>query len=146
MYRGDPSIDVCMRRDALSASVDGNTIRIEWSGSKDQLETAFESPVRNQYSPADIDIAYRMQPSRHPAASGGVLSLTDAMTGTYLFEVNMSPSSIKELVQAADDGYVVEMRHDDETIATVLKETLLVYGADGTLIRERSLIPDHVEI
>lgn len=135
-----------MRRDALSANVDGDTIRIEWSGSKDQLKAAFESPVRNQYSPADIDIAYRMQPSRHPAASGGVLSLTDAMTGTYLFEVNVSPSTIEELVQAADDGYVVELCHDDETTATVPKETLLVYGADGTLLRERSVIPDSVEI
>lgn len=136
-----------MRRDSLSASVDGETIQIEWSGSKDQLKAAFESLVRDQYSPTDIDIAYRMQqPSHHPAASGGVLSLTDALTGTYLFEVTVSPSSIEELVQTADDGYVVKLRYNDKTIATVPKETLLIYGADGTLLRERSLIPDSVEI
>lgn len=135
-----------MRRNSLSASVDGETLRIEWTGSESQLKTVFECPVRDRYTAADIDIAYRMQPSRFPAASGGVLSLTDAMTGTYLFEINVSTSLIEKLVQTADDGYVVKLCYDDETIATVPKETLLVYGADGILLRERSLIPDSVEI
>jgi len=136
----------CMRRDTLSASVSGDTLRIEWTGSADELKAAFESPARDQYTPDEIDLSYRVQPTDYPAATGGVLSLTDAMTGTYLLELNVSPSRIDELTQTADGGYVVELRHDDEPIATFPKDTLLVYSADGTLLRERSLIPDSLEI
>lgn len=156
-----------MHRDKLSARVGDiewfdtgqqpskPTFIITFDGPASDLRSRFQRPGSEQYTPADIDIFYRPHPSARPAASSGVLGLSDGMTGDYLLELNLGSDVIETLVaavrqyaSAAEAGprYSVELWAGDHQLGTFDKETLLVFNADGELVRQRSLPPDGLEI
>lgn len=128
---------------------------INYDGSEEDLKDRFLKPDSTGYPPEELDIFYRHRSSDHSAASGGVFSVSDRVTGSYLFEVTVPPELIEKFVHAmhryaaaVDDHprYEVQLRAKSRQIARVEKEVFLVYGSDGTLLRPRSLIPDGIEI
>jgi hypothetical protein len=46
----------------------------------------------------------------------------------------------------ADPRYAIDVRASGQEVGSFEKELFLVYGADGTLLRRRSLIPEGIEI
>lgn len=156
-----------MRRENLSADIenvdwvdteqqpDQPCFTIEFDGPEEELRDRFRKPDNSGYTPDDLDIFYRLQKSDHPSVTGGVFSISDSLTGELLIEINASPDLIEKFVYAVrqyastvdeDIRFEVRIRVQDQQVAVFDKETLLVYGADGTLLRRRSLIPDGIEI
>lgn len=102
-----------------------------------------------------IDVTYRIRD-----ASGtdvmGVLAVTDRVTGEYILELDVGADSIFAVTAEASDrverdgtgGYrlVIETDDGERLEATYDKSTLLVYGENGDILRDRSLIPSGVEI
>lgn len=99
-------------------------------------------------SAEDIDVAYRQTPTDEP----GVLSVTDRLTGEYIFEAPLDAAALRELVTTAaareedERDYTLRIDPGDGQDFVFEKSTLLVYDADGNLDRERSLIPGGVEL
>jgi hypothetical protein len=127
---------------------------IEFDGTVDTLKDWFQGHDNRSYTPDDIDLFYRLQQSDHAAATGGVLGVTDTVTGTYVLEVNIAPdviekfvSAVREYAASADEEtrYTVELWAGGQQVGAFDKETLLIYGTDGALLRHRSLIPDSIE-
>jgi hypothetical protein len=98
----------------------------------------------------ELDAAFRLQtPADDPEATG-VFSLTRRLTGEYLLEGNADAESLLAVVDAArdndDERYRIRIERPNVDPITYEKETLLVYDADGSLLRHRSLIPSGVEL
>jgi len=96
---------------------------------------------------SDIDVAFR----HRVEDDSGVLSVTDRVTGEFVFEVDASVDRIEALVDVAqrrdgDGQYEVRLTDTDSKSLVYDKQTLLVYDHDGSLLRERSLIPGSVEL
>lgn len=130
-------------------------LTIQYDGPTASLKDAFRHPDETGYTPDQLDIFYRQQSSPHAADTGGTVSITDRITGDYLLEVSAASDLVDRLVYAARtyadsvgtrSQYVVALRTADQSIASFEKQTLLVYDADGVLLRECSLIPNSVEI
>jgi hypothetical protein len=150
-----------MRRDYFTLDVDGvdgadsdrPAISIAYEGPAEQLEERLHKG--DSILEADeIDVAYRLQDEIDDDPDG-VLAVADRVTGEYVFELNAAAEAVFEFVDAArefgDAGesegrYRVVVENDGEQLATYDKSTLLVYDADGTLLRSRSLIPSGVEL
>lgn len=100
-----------------------------------------------------IDVTYRLQTAPDGGDPSGVLSIADRLTGEFVLEASLEPDAVKSLVRTAkrSDGedersYRVRIT-DGEGKSTVYdKETFLVYDADGSLMRNESLIPGGVEL
>jgi hypothetical protein len=139
-----------MRRDYFTVDIrhdDGiPTLEIEYDGPSGELRESLTTPAGTPVEAGDLDVAFRHQ----RASDGGVLSVTDRLTGEYIFEVEVLVPPIDDLVEAAGshdgDGEYGLRLTDDETSRTYEKRTLLVYDPDGELLRGRSLIPGGVEL
>jgi len=151
-----------MRRDYFTLTVDGVAgseptqpiVTIAYEGPTEQLESQLEkgSAVLDE---EEIDVAYRLQNSLEGDEPTGVVAIADRVTGEYVFELNAEADDVFEFIDAArefgdegdtEDRYRIVIETDEETLATYDKSTLLVYDADGNLLRSRSLIPSGVEI
>ncbi len=143
-----------MRRDYFTLTVrprtgDGDSspeLVVTYEGPSDAFGSRVSS-TDNGLTGADVDVAFRYQAD----SRDGVLSVTNRLTGEYILEVNTDIDSIEELVGAAraypdDSSYVIRIERAEQSTITWEKETLLVYDADGNLVRERSLIPSGVEL
>lgn len=134
-----------MRRDYFTVDIrhgEGSPrLSIEYDGPSGELRESLATVEAD-----DIDVAFRHQPD----GDGGVLSVTDRLTGEYIFEVEVAAASIAELVEAAgrhEDGeYQLRLTDGDGKSRVYEKGTLLVYDHDGELLRGRSLIPGSVEL
>ncbi|MFB6137065.1 MAG: DUF5793 family protein [Halobacteriaceae archaeon] len=122
---------------------------------RDRLDTAEDGTLRT----GQIDVSFRLVGSIDDAA--GVLGVTDRLTGDFVLEADIDEpgadgADVLHFVRAArrygdvgdaEDGrYTLRLDADDEVLATYEKRTLLVYDADGDLLRDHSLIPGGVEL
>ncbi|MFC7077599.1 DUF5793 family protein [Haloarcula halophila] len=140
-----------MRRDYFtvdieSESPDGTpTVRIDYDGPDGELRERLTTGA-DVLDASEIDVTFRRQPD----ASTGVLSLTNRLTGEYVLEANATTELVDSLIEAAEDRedghYEVRLTDSTGKSRVYEKRTLLVYDHDGSLLRQRSLIPGGVEL
>lgn len=137
---GDP------RKPVLSIRFEGDASTL-----RDRLVDSTDEPLDAR----DIDITVRLHGSPDDRDADGVVAVTNRITGEYVFELNIGVGEILTFITAArrygertEDTarYCARMTADDEEIVAYEKRTLLVYGSDGELLRQHSLIPSGVEI
>jgi hypothetical protein len=117
------------------------TLSIAYDGPSGELRDRLASAGDSE----ELDVAYRYQSD----ADTGVLSLTDRLTGEFVFEVTAPVERVHGLVNAAENGdgeYEVRVTDGDGKSLVYEKQALLVYDHDGSLLRQRSLIPGSVEL
>lgn len=138
MRREDFTIDVdCEETPQLQVTFEGNPETLqERLGGEDGLAAD------------EIDVAYRQTGTDDP----GVLSVTDRLTGEFVFEAPCPSDGLQRLVETVNDRaeedrqYTLRIDPGDGDDVTFQKEMLLVYDATGGLDREHSLIPGGVEL
>ncbi|MBV0923161.1 hypothetical protein KTS45_03015 [Halomicroarcula limicola] len=141
-----------MRRDHFTVDVESEhdgtpTISIDYDGPADGLRERLTTGTDGTLDAGEIDVVFRRQAD----SDGGVLSLTNRLTGEFVLEVPADTDDVTALVSAAegreDDGrYEVRLTDSDGESLVYEKRTLLVYDHDGSLLRQRSLIPGGVEL
>ncbi|WP_181687199.1 DUF5793 family protein [Halorhabdus salina] len=121
---------------------DRPTVRITYAGSTALLRERLQDPDDKSLDDDELDVAFRLQDDNR-----GVLSIADRHTGAFVFELETDLEAVDRIVEAAEDVecYRIAIVTDADTW-TYDKETLLVYGADGQLLRAASLIPGSVEL
>jgi len=129
---------------------------IDFDGPKETLTERLTDPEGNLLEASETDVTFRLQDSLDDPDATGVVSVTDRITGDFLLELNEDADDVLRFVRAAreygqstdaDGGrYSVVIRIDGETLATYSKSTFLVYDANGSLLRSKSLIPSGVEL
>ncbi|MEF8789943.1 MAG: DUF5793 family protein [Haloarculaceae archaeon] len=131
------------------------TVVIDFDGPEDQLTDRLTDESGALLDGGDLDVSYRLHGPVDDPDTGGVVAVTDRVTGDFVLELNADAGDVTRFVDAAraygkdtDDGkrYRVELAIDGEPFATYEKSTLLVYDADGGLLRGHSLIPSGVEL
>lgn len=129
-------------------------LEMQIDGPKEMVVKRLQAPDEDPYEPQNIDVFYRHQAVEPPVESG-VLSLADRLTGAYILEIPTSPHLIEKLVYAvqqygkrreASPQFEMKIQIEDRQLASFSKDTLLIYGTDDVLLRERSLIPSGIEI
>jgi hypothetical protein len=140
--------------DAGATHSDRPTLVIQFDGSSDHLYEELTARLRENTSAEDIEVSFRFLGDGDDAETG-VLALTDRVTGDYILECDGDPRTIQELIRAVREDteyidesaqYTVQIRSTTDRLTHFAKELLLVYDADGTLLRHRSLIPSDIEI
>lgn len=147
-----------MRRDHFTveaesldpAGADCPTLDIVYDGPKETL-TAQLTEGGELISAADIDAAFRFQEEHGVEDATGVCSLTHRVTGEYLLEFNAGAATVLGLVDAAREDsdeatYRIRINRNDDTPIVYDLDSLLVYDAEGNLLRQHSLIPSGVEL
>lgn len=126
---------------------EATTLRSELATSTETDDSTIE--------PRGIDITVRLHGSPDDHRADGVVAVTDRVTGEYILELNVDAEDVLTFITAArrygeqTDGaarYAVHLVAADGEAAMFEKQTLLVYGDDGELLRQYSLIPSGVEI
>jgi len=128
----------------IDCAEDGPDLRDRLTGPGDELLDADET-----------DVALRLQGPVDTDATG-VVSVTDRVTGDFVLELNVDADDVLTFITAArrygeqtsdDDGrYDVTIRIDGDHLVAYEKQTFLVYDEEGSLLRQRSLIPGGVEL
>jgi hypothetical protein len=132
-------------------------VRIDFHGPSGVLEQQLSDPSGSYLDAGETDVAFRLQDPVDESDATGVVSVTNRITGDFVFELNESADDVLTFIRAAreygrnaadaDDGRDrVEVRIDGEEAVVYEKETFLVYDADGNLLRSHSLIPSGVEL
>lgn len=131
------------------------TVVIDFDGPDEQLTDRLTDESGDVLGASELDVSYRLHGPVDDADSEGVVAVTNRVTGDFVLELNADAGDVTRFVDAAraygkdtDDGrrYRVEVAIGGEPFATYEKSTLLVYDADGGLLRGRSLIPSGVEL
>lgn len=153
-----------MRRDYFDLSVervDGETdpgkplVRIDFHGPEGLLRDRLSDAEGRLLPAEETDVAFRLQDSMDERDSAGVVAVTNRVTGDFVLELNEDAEDVLEFIGAAraygdaaddDGGYRVVITVDGEDLVTYDKRTLLVYDAEGNLLRSESLIPSGVEL
>jgi len=149
-----------MRRDHFTvvsesldpAAAEKPTLDIQYDGPEETLTGQLTERGDDLVEASHIDAAFRLQEDPDSDDAEGVFSLTHRITGEYLLECNAAVDAILSLVTAArdaaedDDSYRIRIHREDGEPITFDLDALLVYGADGDLLRKRSLIPSGVEL
>lgn len=123
------------------------TLAIAFDGALAELQEALTDDA-GEPLPADaIDVTCRLQDDEDATC---VVGLTHRLTGEFLLEVNAAAADVLDVVEAArrgeeDGSYRVRVTTADGEYVYDM-ETLLVYDADGSLLRRQSLIPSGVEL
>lgn len=146
-----------MRRDYLTVHVDTGgdepggdrppVLRIELDCPAEAVPAEVRDLERSSLSGEDLDVALR----RDETDDEAVLSVARRLTGEFLLEANVAVATTEDLVAAALDHpgearYLVTVAGADLDPIEFEKRTLLVYDADGNLLRDASLIPSGVEL
>lgn len=142
-----------MRRDNFTVDIDSEpddgtpTISIDYDGPSGTLRERLTTTTDGTLNADEIDVTFR----RQAGADSGVLSLTNRLTGEFILEVVADTEAMQALVSAAErhdaDGeFEVRLTDGDGKSLVYEKRTLLVYDHDGSLLRQRSLIPGGVEL
>jgi hypothetical protein len=128
---------------------------IDFDGPKETLTDRLTGPDGDLLDASETDVTFRLQDPLDDPDATGVVSVTDRITGEFLLELNEDADDVLRFVRAAreygqstdDSGrYSVVIRIDGDTVATYSKSTFLVYDANGSLLRSKSLIPSGVEL
>jgi hypothetical protein len=149
-----------MRRDHFTVvtesldpeEADRPTLDIEYDGPEETLTAQLTETAEEIVDADHIDAAFRFQDEKDSDDATGVFSLTHRITGEYLLECNADIEDILSLVTAAreatedDASYRIRIHREDGEPITFDLDALLVYGADGDLLRQHSLIPSGVEL
>ena len=131
------------------------TVAIDFDGPDEQLTDRLTDESGDVLEAGDLDVSYRLHGPVDDDDTEGVVAVTDRVTGDFVLELNADAADVTRFVDAAraygkdtDDGkrYRVELSIDGEPFAAYEKSTLLVYDADGGLLRGHSLIPSGVEL
>jgi VCBS repeat-containing protein len=141
-----------MRRDyftvdiqASAADNDDPLIEIVYDGPTGALRERLSKVDGGTLDGEDIDVTFRRQPE-----TDGVLSLTNRLTGEYVFEATAPTADIDALVSTAeaqeDPQFTVRLTDGEGESRAYELRTLLVYDPDGSLLRGQSLIPGGVEL
>lgn len=129
--------------------VDKPEIIIEFDGPEADLRAALRDDADEQLPADALDVTCRLLEDGEDSSC--VVGLTHRLTGEFLLEVNADAAALLEVVDTAranedeDASYRVRIESEDDAVVFD-KETLLVYDADGNLLRGRSLIPSGVEL
>ncbi|MUV86755.1 hypothetical protein GJ631_09295 [Natronomonas sp. CBA1123] len=151
-----------MRRDYFTLTVDGMdaddpqrpVVTITYEGPVGQLESRL-TKADSVLESDEIDVAFRLKEPLDSDEANGVVAIADRVTGEYVFELNATAGDVFSFVEAArefgqrsdsESRYRIVLETEDEHLATYDKSTLLVYDADGDLLRGQSLIPSGVEL
>lgn len=156
-----------MRRESLTLKVSGvawveedrdprrPTLTVEFDGDPDALEARLRDAIGDPLAAGSIDLAVRLHGLPDDPDARGVVAVADRVTGEYALEVDTVAADLLTFLEAARrygeqtgeaEHYQVRFIADGETVARFEKRTLLVYGPDGQLLRQHSLIPNGVEI
>jgi hypothetical protein len=128
---------------------------IDFDGPKETLTDRLTGADGDLLDASETDVTFRLQDSLDDPDATGVVSVTDRITGEFLLELNEDAEDVLRFVRAAreygqstgDTGrYAVTLRIDGEPLTTYSKSTFLVYDANGSLLRSKSLIPSGVEL
>jgi len=128
---------------------------IDFDGPKETLTDRLTGPDGDLLDASETDVTFRLQDPLDDPDAMGVVGVTDRITGDFLLELNEDADDVLRFVRAAreygqstdDTGrYSVVIRIDGDTVATYSKSTFLVYDANGSLLRSKSLIPSGVEL
>ncbi|WP_338738869.1 DUF5793 family protein [Haloplanus salilacus] len=128
---------------------------IDFDGPKETLTERLTGADGDLLDASETDVTFRLQDSLDDPDATGVVGVTDRITGDFLLELNEDASDVLRFVRAAreygkstgDTGqYAVTLRIDGEPLTTYSKSTFLVYDANGSLLRSKSLIPSGVEL
>lgn len=138
--------DATPRRPTVTLAFDGDP-----SALRERLLGAADEPATG----ADADLTVRLQRSADSGEAEAVVALTHRLTGDYILELTADPERVLAFTRAArrygettDDGpeFRARLTARGEELAVFEKDTLLVYGPDGELLRQHSLIPSGVEL
>lgn len=148
-----------MRRDHFTvetesldpADEESPTLDIQYNGPKESLTEQLTDETGAQIPPEDIDVAFRFQDDRESEDPKGVCSLTHRVTGEYLLEFGAKGTDILELVDGAREEndearYRIWINRAEDSSIVYDLDALLVYDAEGNLLRQHSLIPSGVEL
>ena len=131
------------------------TLTIGFEGDPGQLRDRLRGPEGSGTTASEADLAVRLQRSADSGEAEAIVALTYRLTGDYILEVTADPETVLAFTKAArrygesaDGGpkYRARLVAGGEELAVFEKETLLVYGPDGELLRQHSLIPGGVEL
>jgi hypothetical protein len=128
-------------------------VRIDFHGPKELLVERLTGSDGELLSASETDVAFRLVDGEN---DGGVVGVTNRVTGDFVLELNESTEDVFRFIRAAreygrtadvDDGrYRVEISLDGDDLVAYEKQTFLVYDAEGNLLRSESLIPSGVEL
>ena len=149
-----------MRRDHFTVDIgDGDSadkpmLSIAYDGPRKTLTSQLTDIDEELVSAADIDAAFRLLDDLDADDATGVFSLSHRLTGEYLLEVNLSAAELLTFISRARDGgedddetsYLVHIERENDDAIVYEMSSLLVYDADGELLRKQSLIPSGVEL
>ncbi len=130
-------------------------VRIDFHGAKDLLRDRLTGTEDELLDAGETDVAFRLQNPINDADAHGVVGVTNRITGDFVLELNEDAENVLTFIRAArdygkssdgDGRYRVEISVDGEPLVTYEKTTFLVYDADGSLLRSKSLIPSGVEL
>jgi len=125
------------------------------SEAETDLRDRLTAPGGDLLEAEQTDVAYRLLGPVDDPETGGVVSVTDRVTGDFVLELNEDADDVLRFIRAArrygehtdgDGEYRVVIRDGDEDIVTYEKNTFLVYNETGELLRQHSLIPSGVEL
>ena len=131
------------------------TVNIAFEGPKEELRQRLTGPNDELLSATETDAAFRLKGPVDDPETTGVVSVTNRVTGDFVLELNEDAGDVLRFITAArrfgqagdDDGrYEVHITVDDEELVAYDKRTFLVYDAEGSLLRQHSLIPSGVEL
>lgn len=156
-----------MRRDYFTLDVRGidwveqggppatPTVIVDFQGPSDELETRITGFDGELLSAGQTDVTLRLQGDLNEEGTTGVVSVTNRVTGDFIFELNESAEDVLDFIRAAraygneadsDERYQVVVLSDGTELLTYDKSTFLVYDREGNLLRQHSLIPSGVEL
>jgi hypothetical protein len=131
-------------------------VRIDFTGPDELLRERLTGAEDQLLSAGETDVAFRLQSSLDDSGATGVVGVTNRITGDFVLELNEDADDVLKFIRAAreygktmdvDNGrYRVEITIDGEPLVAYEKQTFLVYDADGSLLRSKSLIPSGVEL
>jgi len=129
------------------------TVHIDFHGPEGLLHDRLGATAGDALDADETDVSFRL---REGDEDGGVVAVTNRVTGEFVLELNETADDVLRFIRAAreygrhaDDGdgrYRVHVAVEGESLVDYEKRTLLVYDADGNLLRSESLIPSGVEL
>ncbi len=131
------------------------TVRIDFQGPEGMLHDRLAGPAGDLLDADETDVSFRLR-GDEAERDGGVVAVTNRVTGEFVLELNEAADDVLRFIRAAreygrhaDDGdgrFRVHVTVEGESLVDYEKRTLLVYDADGNLLRSESLIPSGVEL